>query len=131
MDSFLAGIPFWVYAVVLVVTFVLMHAMFFIQRTEVKNRALLFVGRIGSSFILLAGLLIVQPEMPATILAALALAALAGLVSGRSAPPLKPRPAANTAEAPESTIIEAESADGESASTDSVDPAQNQPEDRV
>lgn|SRR5690625_972226 len=116
MDSFLASIPFWVYAVVLVITFVLMHAMFFVQRTEVKNRGLLFMGRIGSSFILLAGLLVVQPDTPVTILAALALAAFAGYVSGRSAPPLKPREAQ-----PQSTEVVAAD-DASSAGDDSVIP---------
>lgn len=90
MEAFLAGIPFWVYAIVLVITFVLMHAMFFVQRTEAKNRTFLFIGRIGSSFILLAGLLIIDPGTPGSILIALLIAALAGFVSGRSAPPVKP-----------------------------------------
>lgn len=110
MDSFLASIPFWVYAVVLVITFVLMHAMFFVQRMEVKNRGLLFVGRIGSSFILLAGLLVIQPDMPVTILAALALAVLAGYVSGRSAPPIKPREAPPTAAEEVAEVLDAEGA---------------------
>lgn len=91
MEAFLAGIPFWVYAIVLVLTFVVMHAMFFVQRTEAKNKTLLFIGRIGSSFVLLAGLLVVDPAFAPSLLLALALAALAGYISGRSAPPVQPK----------------------------------------
>lgn len=91
MEAFLAGIPFWVYAIALVLTFVVMHALFFVQRTEAKNKTLLFIGRIGSSFVLLAGLLVVDPAFAPSLLLALALAALAGYISGRSAPPIKPK----------------------------------------
>lgn len=91
MQEFLAGIPFWAYAIVLVLTFVVMHALFFVQRTEAKNKTLLFIGRIGSSFVLLAGLLIIDPAFAPSLLLALALAALAGYISGRSAPPIKPK----------------------------------------
>lgn len=91
MEAFLAGIPFWGYAIILVLTFVVMHAVFFVQRTEAKNKTLLFIGRIGSSFVLLAGLLVVDPAFAPSLLLALALAALAGYISGRSAPPIKPK----------------------------------------
>ncbi len=81
----LASLPWWVLWVVLGVTFVAVHALSFRPRREPGGAGALM--RVVSSALLLAGLVLVDPAEPATVLLALAAAALAGFLSGRAAPP--------------------------------------------
>lgn len=84
--DFLGSIPMWVYFVALGITFMAAHVFGYRPGTNPKGNLAL---RIASSVILLVALLIVNPAQPTTVLAALPIAAVAGYVSGRSAPALK------------------------------------------
>lgn len=87
--DFLGSIPMWVYFVALGVTFMAAHVFGYRPGANPKGNLAL---RIASSVILLVALLIVNPAQPTTVLAALPIAAVAGYVSGRSAPALKAAP---------------------------------------
>lgn len=86
--DFLGSLPFWVYFVVLGITFMAAHVFGYRPGANPRGNLLL---RIVSSVMLLVALLLVDPSRPAALLAALPIAAAAGFVSGRSAPALKPR----------------------------------------
>lgn len=99
MDTF-GTVPWGLLAIVLV-TFMVTHV---IGYRPGKNPRGNFLLRVLSSFILLAALLMIN-----LLPAAIALAAVAGFVSGRAAPALKPRPTQETRES------EVTSSEGDSA----------------
>jgi len=90
--SVLANLPIWVYFVIMAVTFMALHVVSFDPNRRVtRGAAATTAMRVGSSVILLIGLLVMQPAVPVTLLLALALAALGGYLSGKAAPPPRPR----------------------------------------
>lgn len=91
--TFLSAIPVWVYFIIIAITFMVMHVLT-LRANQPQNRARSFLGRIGSSLILLVVLVLLDPSEPASVLTALLGAVIAGIVSGRTAtPPLPPRTA--------------------------------------
>ena len=87
--NLLASLPVWVFYVVLGITFVVMHALAF--RPGQGAGPSRVVKRVLSSALLLVGVIVVDPNEPASVLLALAAAAAAGFISGRSAPALPSR----------------------------------------
>ncbi len=83
--SFLSAIPLWGYFIVLGLAFLTGHLLSF-RPDPTMGRGRRMAGRWGSSLLLLIGLLIVSNHNVATILPAVVLAALGGVVSGRTAP---------------------------------------------
>lgn len=96
----LVNVPIWVYFVIMGITFMVTHVVAYDpNRVVTRSSGLTTVMRIGSSVILLVGLLIMQPAAPATLLLALGLSALGGYLSGRAAPPPRvPAPEDDTQE---------------------------------
>ena len=90
--DFLSNLPLWVYYVILAITFMGAHVLAFNPGTPARKPAVSTAMRIGSSLILLVGLLLIRPADPGSILLALAAAAAGGYVSGKAAPPPKPLP---------------------------------------
>lgn len=87
--NLLSNVPNWVFYVVLGITFLVVHAVSFRPNEQgARGRVL---KRVLSSVALLVGLLVVNPTEPASLLAALGAAALAGYLSGRAAPPVPRR----------------------------------------
>ncbi len=84
--SLLHAIPVWGYFIVLGAGFLTGHVLAFRPDPDLRPGRRV-AGRWISSLLLLGGLLIVSNTRIATILPALALAVLGGVVSGRSAPP--------------------------------------------
>lgn len=85
----LSSIPVWAYYVILVITFMGAHVLAFSPSATGRKAAAQGAMRIGSSVLLLVGLVLIQPGEPGSILLALGAAALGGFVSGRAAPPVK------------------------------------------
>ena len=86
----LTNVPIWVYFVIMAITFMFTHVVAYKpNKVTTRSSGLTTVMRIGSSVILLVGLLVMQPAVPVTLLLALALAALGGFLSGSAAPPPK------------------------------------------
>jgi len=85
----LSSIPVWVYYVVLVVTFMVAHVLAFVPDNTGRKAATRGALRIGSSLLLLVGLILIQPHEPGSVLLAIAAAALGGFVSGKAAPPVR------------------------------------------
>ena len=86
--DFLATVPVWVYFVVILITYVVVHILTFDpQRLLPERRA--FFGRMSSAVLLLLALVFFQREEPLTLLVALALAGAGGYLSGRSTLPPK------------------------------------------
>ncbi len=83
--SFLSAVPLWGYFIVLGLAFLTGHLLAF-RPDPTMGRGRRMAGRWGSSLLLLIGLLIVSNRNVATILPAVVLAALGGVVSGRTAP---------------------------------------------
>lgn len=97
----LSNIPVWVYYVILLITFVGAHVLAFAPNDSGRNAGLRGAMRIGSSLLLLVGLVLIQPAEPGSILLAILAAALGGFVSGRAAPPVRrARPTSAGDEAP-------------------------------
>lgn len=87
--EFLAAVPVWVYFVMILLTYVVVHVLTFDPaRLLPAGRA--FLGRMGSAVLLLVALVLFRREEPLTLLLALGLAALGGFLSGRSTHPPKP-----------------------------------------
>lgn len=87
--NMLSSVPYWVFYIILAVTFLVVHAISFRpSEQEARGRVL---KRVLSSVALLVGLVVVQPSEPASLLVALGAAALAGYLSGRAAPPVPRR----------------------------------------
>lgn len=98
--SVLANIPIWVYFVVMAITFMVMHVLAYDpNRKTTRGAGATTAMRVGSSVILLIGLLVMQPADPVTLLLALALAAVGGHLSGRAAPPPRAREVEGTSQA--------------------------------
>ncbi len=89
--TFLASVPIWVYFVIMAVTFMTVHVVAFNPNRQSARGAGTTAMRLGSSGLLLVALLVMRPAAPVTLLVALGLSALGGYLSGRAAPPLKPR----------------------------------------
>jgi len=86
----LTSVPIWVYFVIMAITFMFTHVVAYKpNKVTTRSSAVTTTMRIGSSVILLVGLLVMQPAVPVTLLLALALAALGGFLSGTAAPPPK------------------------------------------
>ncbi|HLU82202.1 MAG TPA: hypothetical protein VKZ43_02265 [Trueperaceae bacterium] len=85
----LSSIPVWVYYVILVITFMGAHVLAFSPSESGRKSAARGAMRIGSSVLLLIGLVLIQPQEPGSILMAVAAAALGGFVSGKAAPPVR------------------------------------------
>jgi len=83
--TFLHAIPVWGYFIILGLAFITGHLLAF-RPNPSMGRGRRMAGRWGSSLLLLVGLLIVSNRNVATILPAVLLALLGGVVSGRSAP---------------------------------------------
>lgn len=83
--SFLSAVPLWGYFIVLGLAFLTGHLLAF-RPDPTMGRGRRMAGRWGSSLLLLIGLLIVSNRNVATILPAVVLAAIGGVVSGRTAP---------------------------------------------
>ena len=98
--SVLVNVPIWVYFVVMAVTFMIFHVITYDpNRPTTRGPGATTAMRIGSSVILLLGLLVMQPAVPVTLLAALALAVLGGYLSGKAAPPPRQKVPADEAAA--------------------------------
>lgn len=89
--TFLASVPIWVYFVIMAITFMTVHVVAFNPNRQSTRGAGTTAMRLGSSGLLLVALLVMRPAAPVTLLVALGLSALGGYLSGRAAPPLKPR----------------------------------------
>lgn len=87
--NLLSSIPVWAYYVILVITFMGAHVLAFSPSETGRKAGTRGAMRIGSSVLLLIGLVLIQPSEPGSILLALAAAALGGFVSGRAAPPMR------------------------------------------
>ena len=75
--EFLAAVPVWVYFVMILLTYVVVHVLTFDPaRLLPAGRA--FLGRMGSAVLLLVALVLFRREEPLTLLLALGLAALGG-----------------------------------------------------
>jgi hypothetical protein len=83
--TFLSAVPLWGYFIVLGAAFLTGHLLAF-RPDPTMGRGRRMAGRWGSSLLLLIGLLVVSNRNVATILPAVVLAALGGVVSGRTAP---------------------------------------------
>lgn len=83
--SWSSAIPLWAYFVLLGVAFVSAHFLAY-RPSPSLSRGRRQAGRWGSSLLFLCALLLVSREVIATVLPALLLAALGGVVSGRTAP---------------------------------------------
>src|SRR5690606_14461464 len=94
----LSSIPVWVYYVILIITFMGAHVLAFSPDETGGKTAARGAMRIGSSVLLLIGLVLIQPNEPGSILLALGVAGLGGFVSGKAAPPVRRR---SRAEEPE------------------------------
>lgn len=105
--NLLSSIPVWVYYVILLITFIGSHVLAFEPTNLGRKPGLRAVMRIGSSLLLLVGLVIIQPSEPATVLLALLSAGLGGFVSGKAAPPYRSR---DTQPTPGDEAADAESA---------------------
>ena len=90
--SVLRHIPLWGYFIVLGAAFVSGHLLAYHQDPAMP-RGRRLAGRWGSSLMLLVGLLLVSNRNVGTVLPAVLLALLGGVVSGRTAPPAPDRSA--------------------------------------
>lgn len=85
--SVLANVPIWVYFIIMAITFMFVHVVAYDpNRVPTRNAGATTAMRIGSSVVLLIGLLIMQPAVPISLLLALGLSALGGFLSGRASP---------------------------------------------
>ena len=92
--NFLTTIPIWVYFVILALTFMAVHVFTFRPRSKLTRTSSILL-RVGSSVVLLLGLMAINPSDPGSILLALVAAGAGGFMSGRSAsPPTRAAPAA-------------------------------------
>ena len=87
--TLLHSIPIWGYFVLLGLAFLTAHLVAYRPSPELTRRRRTLT-RWGSSLLFLAGLLLVSNERVGTIIPALLLAALGGVVSGRTAPARPP-----------------------------------------
>lgn len=83
--SLLHQVPLWGYFVVLGVAFVSGHLLAY-RPDPAMGRGRRLAGRWGSSLLLLVGLLLVSNRVLGTVLPAVLLALIGGVLSGRSAP---------------------------------------------
>lgn len=83
----LSNLPTWVYIVILTITFMGAHVLAYNPGTPPRRPAVGTAMRVGSSLILLAGLVLVRPSDPGSILLALLAATVGGFMSGKAAPP--------------------------------------------
>ncbi len=88
--SFLASIPVWAYFVILALMFMTTHLLA-MKPDRTPKRGTAIAGGLGSSLLLLLGLITVNGEVPGSVLLALAAAAAGGVVSGLTARPPKQR----------------------------------------
>lgn len=91
--SLLRHIPLWGYFVILGAAFLTGHLLAY-HPDPAMRRGRRLAGRWGSSLLLLVGLLLVSNRHVGTVLPALLLALLGGIVSGRTAPPQRAAPPA-------------------------------------
>lgn len=90
----LVNVPIWVYFVIMAITFMFTHVVAYKpDKVVTRSNGLTTLMRIGSSVLLLIGLLLMQPAEPVTLLLALALSAVGGYLSGTAAPPPRVRQA--------------------------------------
>jgi len=83
--SFLRSIPLWGYFIVLGLAFLTGHLVAY-RPDPAMGRGRRTAGRWGSSLLLLVGLLVVSNRNVATVLPAVLLAGVGGVISGRAAP---------------------------------------------
>lgn len=82
--DFLTSIPIWVYFIIIALTYMVTHVLS-VKRDVINSRRRSLLGRIGSTIVLLLALVFFDPAAPGTVLIALLVAAIAGVISGRTA----------------------------------------------
>ncbi len=90
----LSNLPTWLYWAILLITFVGAHVLVYNPGAPARTPLVGTALRVGSSLILLLGLVLINTSDPGSILLALFAAALGGFLSGKGAPPPKTVPAA-------------------------------------
>lgn len=88
--SILANIPVWAYFGILALMFMTTHILA-MKPERAPKRTTAIAGGVGSSLLLLFGLMTVDGQVPGSVLLALASAAAGGVLSGLTARPPKRR----------------------------------------
>lgn len=93
----LSNLPTWLYWVILLITFMGSHVLAYNPGAPARTPLVGTALRVGSSLILLVGLVLINTSDPGSILLALLAAAIGGFLSGKGAPPPKAVPPATPA----------------------------------